>query len=79
MITGVVSVGAMDTFARGLRNAVKILDDGLLPGAVKVIKAINLDNKINQLPSYSICQVLSVVFMCVCSLRVTDYHVCEKA
>jgi xylose isomerase len=28
-------IGAMDTFARGLKNAVKILDDGLLPGAVK--------------------------------------------
>ena len=27
--------GAMDTFARGLRNAVKLMDEGVLTGAVK--------------------------------------------
>lgn len=31
----IAHIGAMDTFARGLRNAVCIIQDGLLPGMVK--------------------------------------------
>ena len=32
----IAHIGAMDTFARGLRNAVRIIEDGIIPGMVKV-------------------------------------------
>lgn len=32
----VAHVAAMDTFARGLRNAVRIIEDGIMAGMVKV-------------------------------------------
>lgn len=31
----IAHIGAMDTFARGLRNAVRIIEDGLITGMVK--------------------------------------------
>ncbi|KAI4811350.1 hypothetical protein KUCAC02_014260 [Chaenocephalus aceratus] len=31
----IAHIGAMDTFARGLRNAVRIIEDGIIPGMVK--------------------------------------------
>merc|ERR1719318_1354628 len=31
----IAHIGAMDSFARGLRNAVKIIQDGVLPGMVE--------------------------------------------
>lgn len=33
----IAHIGAMDAFARGLRNAVCIIEDGLIPGMVKVL------------------------------------------
>lgn len=32
----IAHIGAMDAFARGLRNAVRIIEDGLMAGMVKV-------------------------------------------
>ena len=32
----VAHIGAMDTFARGLRNAVRMVEEGILDGFVKV-------------------------------------------
>lgn len=32
----IAHIGAMDAFARGLRNAVRIIEDGLIAGMVKV-------------------------------------------
>ena len=32
----IAHIGAMDTFARGLRNAVRIIEDGIITGMVKV-------------------------------------------
>lgn len=32
----IAHIGAMDAFARGLRNAVSILEDGLIPAMLKV-------------------------------------------
>lgn len=39
----IAHIGAMDAFARGLRNAVRIIEEGLLAGMVKVrIKSVTL-------------------------------------
>lgn len=39
----IAHIGAMDAFARGLRNAVRIIEEGLLAGMVKVrIKSVAL-------------------------------------
>ena len=41
-------IGAMDTFARGLKNAAKIIEDGLLKKAVEVWKTVfNSQGKVN--------------------------------
>ncbi len=32
----IAHIGAMDAFARGLRNAVRVIEDGLIAGMVKV-------------------------------------------
>lgn len=32
----IAHIGAMDAFARGLRNAIRIIEDGLIAGMVKV-------------------------------------------
>lgn len=32
----IAHIGAMDAFARGLRNAIQIIEDGLIAGMVKV-------------------------------------------
>lgn len=38
----IAHIGAMDAFARGLRNAVRIIEEGLLAGMVKVrLKAVS--------------------------------------
>lgn len=39
----IAHIGAMDAFARGLRNAVRILEDGLIAGMVKVCVQIDFD------------------------------------
>lgn len=33
----IAHIGAMDAFSRGLRNAVRLIEDGLIPSMVKVL------------------------------------------
>lgn len=40
----VAHVAAMDTFARGLRNAVHIIEDGIMAGMVKVCHKYHLSS-----------------------------------
>lgn len=40
----VAHVAAMDTFARGLRNAVRIIEDGIMAGMVKVCHKYHLSS-----------------------------------
>lgn len=52
-----ISAGAMDTFARGLRSAAKIIEDGSLDRHVKVRDVFNVNSragKIEVLPSLDV-------------------------
>ena len=41
----IAHIGAMDAFARGLRNAVRLTEEGLLPGMVKVRTPLMLSSR----------------------------------
>ena len=41
----IAHIGAMDAFARGLRNAVRLVEEGLLPGMVKVRQPVMVSSR----------------------------------